>query len=125
MLFWTCLHHATDSAWSVLVRRQLENLASLLPYFALLFIPLLLVARYLWHWWDMAPGVDPLLDNKQPYLSVWFFLVRAVLLLRTAKFARLDPEENARSRRTAMVPPVIRWSCASTVSEVFPVLPSA
>ena len=78
MLFWTCLHHATDSAWSVLVRRQLENLASLLPYFALLFIPLLLVARYLWHWWDMAPGVDPLLDNKQPYLSVWFFLVRAV-----------------------------------------------
>jgi hypothetical protein len=77
-LFWTCLHHATDSAWSVVVRRQLENLASLLPYFALLFIPLLLVAKYLWHWWDMAPGIDPLLDNKRPYLTVGFFLFRAV-----------------------------------------------
>src|ERR1700744_6048834 len=28
--FWTCLHHATDSEWSVVVRRQLENLAKLL-----------------------------------------------------------------------------------------------
>ena len=26
-LFWTIVHHATDAAWSVVVRRQLENLA--------------------------------------------------------------------------------------------------
>ena len=26
-LFWTCVHHATDSEWSVVVRRQLENVA--------------------------------------------------------------------------------------------------
>ena len=78
-LFWTCLHHATDAAWSVVVRRQLENLCSLLPYFALLFIPLLFVSKYLWHWWDLAPGVDPLLDAKQPYLSHGFFYIRAVV----------------------------------------------
>ncbi len=78
-LFWTCLHHATDAAWSVVVRRQLENLCSLLPYFAVLFIPLLFVAKYLWHWWDKLPGEDVLLDAKQPYLSQGFFYIRAVV----------------------------------------------
>ena len=28
--FWTIVHHATDAEWSVVVRRQLENIASLL-----------------------------------------------------------------------------------------------
>ena len=27
-LFWTCLHHATDAEWSVVVRRQMENLVA-------------------------------------------------------------------------------------------------
>jgi hypothetical protein len=26
-LFWTIVHHATDAEWSVVVRRQLENIA--------------------------------------------------------------------------------------------------
>lgn len=72
-LFWTCLHHATDSEWSVVVRRQLENLAGLIPYLAVLFLPLLFVADYLWEWWPLKRGDDPLLDTKQPYLSHWFF----------------------------------------------------
>lgn len=75
-LFWTCLHHATDAEWSVVVRRQLENLAALIPYLAVLFLPLLFVADYLWEWWPLKRGDDPLLDGKQPYLSHWFFLVR-------------------------------------------------
>ena len=78
-LFWTCLHHATDAAWSVVVRRQLENLSSLLPYFAVLFIPLLFVAKHLWHWWEKLPGEDVLLDAKQPYLSQGFFYIRAIV----------------------------------------------
>ncbi|HEY2123685.1 MAG TPA: hypothetical protein VGH07_08830, partial [Chthoniobacterales bacterium] len=28
--FWIIVHHATDSGWGVVVRRQMENLASLL-----------------------------------------------------------------------------------------------
>src|SRR5678815_5901013 len=68
-LFWTCLHHATDSDWSVVVRRQLENVASLIPYLALLFIPLFFVASYLWSWWEMDPSTDALLAKKQPYLT--------------------------------------------------------
>ncbi len=38
-LFWTLVHHAMDAEWSVVVRRQLENLASLLPVMGVLFIP--------------------------------------------------------------------------------------
>jgi hypothetical protein len=27
-LFWTIVHHATDAEWSVVVRRQMENIAA-------------------------------------------------------------------------------------------------
>ncbi len=78
-LFWTSLQHATDSEWSVLVRRQMENIAKLLPYLALFFLPLILFcAPKLWKWWDIAPGVDPLLDAKSGYLNHTFFWVRAI-----------------------------------------------
>lgn len=75
--FWNCLHHATDSEWSVVIRRQVENIANLFPYLAIFFLPLLLCASTLWKWWNVAPGEDPLLDLKQPFLSHGFFLTRA------------------------------------------------
>lgn len=78
-LFWTCLHHATDAEWSVVVRRQLENVAVLIPYLFLFFIPVLLCVGLLFKWWNIGPGEDPLLDAKQPYLSKGFFLLRAAL----------------------------------------------
>jgi hypothetical protein len=76
-LFWNCLHHATDSDWSVVVRRQLENIASLIPYFAIFFIPVLALAGVLYKWWSMDPTSEPLLAAKQPYLSQPFFIARA------------------------------------------------
>jgi hypothetical protein len=78
-LFWTCLHHATDAEWSVVVRRQLENVAALIPYIAILFIPLLFVANDLWRWWPIKAGEDPLLDMKRPYLTHGFFIVRLIV----------------------------------------------
>ena len=42
-LFWTCLHHATDAEWSVVVRRQLENVGRLLPVFLTQLSPIRLV----------------------------------------------------------------------------------
>lgn len=79
-LFWTLIHHATDAEWSVLVRRQLENVGSLIPIFFLLFIPLLLpnVAPLLWKWWSMPDGADPLLDEKRGYLNHTFFVCRYI-----------------------------------------------
>jgi hypothetical protein len=54
-LFWTCLHHATDSEWSVVVRRQLENVGSLIPWVALAFVPILLFCLpILYKWWNIG-----------------------------------------------------------------------
>jgi len=78
-LFWTILHHATDAEWSVLVRRQMENLASLIPWFFLLFLPLFACAHYLWGWWDLQVGDDPVYDAKHGYLNHGFFSIRYVL----------------------------------------------
>ncbi|MEO0447934.1 MAG: hypothetical protein AAF191_17835, partial [Verrucomicrobiota bacterium] len=38
-LFWTILHHATNSGWGIVVRRQMENIAGLVPVMFLLMIP--------------------------------------------------------------------------------------
>jgi hypothetical protein len=44
-LFWIIVHHSTDSGWGILVRRQMENLAALLPWMTLFFIPFVFVTR--------------------------------------------------------------------------------
>jgi len=76
-LFWILVHHAVDADWSVVVRRQLENVAWLFPVLAVLFIPIVLNAHTLFKWMNIAPGVDPLLDGKSAYLNQPFFWARA------------------------------------------------
>ena len=78
-IFWTILHSATDSEWGILVRRQMENVASVIPYLSVFFLPLILFcAPILWKWWDLPPGQDALLDNKAAFLNHNFFWVRYV-----------------------------------------------
>ncbi|PYI61498.1 MAG: hypothetical protein DMC59_00235, partial [Verrucomicrobia bacterium] len=79
--FWTIVHHATDAEWSLVVRRQLENLAALLTVLALLFVPVLLLRHHLFAWMDIPRGVEHSLDAKRGYLNWPFFLVRAVVFL--------------------------------------------
>ena len=78
-LFWIIVHYATDAEWSVVVRRQLENIVSLWPVLALLFVPVLIFRHHLYSWMTIPPGQDPLLDAKHAYLNFTFFLVRAVV----------------------------------------------
>jgi hypothetical protein len=78
-LFWTCLHHATDAEWSVVVRRVLENLACLIPYLAIAFVPLLFLIPRLWHWWSLEAGEDVLLDAKSGFLNPPFFIIRIII----------------------------------------------
>jgi hypothetical protein len=77
---WTIIHHAVDAEWSVVVRRQLENISSLFAALALLFIPVLLLRHQLYDWMSIPPGQDPVLDLKRGYLNWGFFLVRAILI---------------------------------------------
>lgn len=84
--FWNCLHHATDSEWSVVVRRQMENLAALLMKWGpAIFAPIALICIFkpglLYHWMTLAPGQDPILEGtKSAYLNIPFFWVRVVAI---------------------------------------------
>jgi hypothetical protein len=87
--FWTIVHHATDAEWSVVVRRQLENIGALLVVLAVLFVPILLLRHHLYAWMDIPPGREALLDSKRGYLNWGFFLIRAILFLGFFVFAAL------------------------------------
>jgi len=78
-LFWTIVHHATDAEWSVVVRRQLENIALLLIVLAIFAIPILLLRHELFEWMNVPPGRDPILDDKRQYLNWPFFAFRSLL----------------------------------------------
>ncbi len=77
--FWTIVHYATDAEWTVVVRRQLENVAVLMLPMAVLFLPVLFLRKYLYAWMSTPPGLDPVLDAKRGYLNWEFFLVRAII----------------------------------------------
>ena len=77
-MFWTIVHHVVDAEWSVVVRRQLENIAMLMPVLAVLFLPIWFWRKYLYRWMDVPVGIDPVLDAKRGYLNWEFFLGRAV-----------------------------------------------
>ncbi len=78
-LFWTIVHHATDAEWSVVVRRQLENIALLLIALAVFAIPILLLRHHLFEWMNIPRGQDYTLDSKRKFLNWPFFLFRAAL----------------------------------------------
>lgn len=78
-LFWTIVHYATDADWTVVVRRQLENIALLVIALAIFFVPVLLLRHQLFEWMNIAPGHDVNLDSKRQYLNWPFFLGRAVV----------------------------------------------
>ncbi len=77
--FWIIVHHVVDAEWSVVVRRQLENLALLLGVMALFFIPIIIFRHHLYEWMNVPLGKDPILDSKRGYLNWNFFIIRAVI----------------------------------------------
>jgi hypothetical protein len=79
--FWTIVHYATDAEWTVVVRRQLENIAVLVAVLAVFFIPILLLRHHLYEWMNILPGKEEKLDSKRAYLNLNFFVLRAAFFL--------------------------------------------
>src|SRR5436309_11977738 len=79
--FWTIVHYAVDAEWTVVVRRQLENISVLIGILALFFIPIFLLRRQLFDWMSIPPGTEENLDSKRAYLNLNFFVLRAVFFL--------------------------------------------
>jgi len=98
-LFWTIVHYVTDAEWSVVVRRQLENIGMLWPALVVFFIPILLFRHELYEWMNIPPGQNPVLDAKRGYLNFPFFLIRAALyflyfILATQLLRRLSVQQD-------------------------------
>src|SRR5262249_22547870 len=74
------VQHMTSGYWGLVTRRVFEAGARLLPYCALLFIPVAVFAPSLYSW--ARPDViatDEIVKKKLPYLTVWFFSLRALI----------------------------------------------
>src|SRR5215207_322823 len=71
--FWNCVHHATDAEWSVVVRRQIENLSALLKWGIVIFAPIALICLIkpglLYQWFAADPGDVLLAGTKKYYLN--------------------------------------------------------
>ena len=87
-LFFVIIQHLTRAGWSVVVRRPAELLAQNLRWIWILFLPVVWMAwnhqldvLYPWanieHLKSVAPGEAHLVEAKEGYLNVQFFLIRA------------------------------------------------
>lgn len=75
-LFLVLLHHLFDAGWSVPVRRFLEHIACLsLPWMAVLFIPIALLAPTIYPWMSLDPQADVSLKAKRVLFNKPMFYV--------------------------------------------------
>ena len=75
--FFILFMHLMRGGWGVVVRRVPEHMMSVLPFFALLFIPILFGLEYIFEWLDPALiAKDYLIQKKLPYLNLPFFILR-------------------------------------------------
>jgi len=72
------VHQVSGGAWGVVIRRILGAASRTLPLLTVLFVPIALGLHSLYPWADASHVAgDPVLQWKQPYLNVPFFLARA------------------------------------------------
>ncbi|MDF1816480.1 MAG: hypothetical protein P1V20_30040 [Verrucomicrobiales bacterium] len=67
-MFWTLLHHATNSGWGTLVRRLMENLGIMIPVLLFLALPLILpqigFRDALWEWFEDRAVAESTAEKK-------------------------------------------------------------
>jgi hypothetical protein len=74
------LQHLSGGQWGLVSRRVFEAASRTLWFVVLLFVPLLFALPRLFLWAQPeAVAADHILQMKQPYLNVPFFIVRAVI----------------------------------------------
>lgn len=77
-VFLLALEYIAGAVWSVPTRRVPEFLAGLTPLLPLVALPLAFMLHDVYHWTHAeAVAEDALLQAKEPYLNVQFFLIRA------------------------------------------------
>ncbi len=78
--FFVALQHLSAAGWSTALRRVPEAMSGTLPVAALLFLPVLLGAHWIYEWTDAAAVArEPALQAKASWLALPFFSARALL----------------------------------------------
>ncbi|HKS27548.1 MAG TPA: hypothetical protein VJS44_06995 [Pyrinomonadaceae bacterium] len=76
------LHHLSGGGWGLVIRRIMEAATRVIPLMFILFLPLILGIGTLYEWAhplsEIAPGHRELIQHKQPYLNIPFFIGRFV-----------------------------------------------
>lgn len=96
-LFFYALQNATETAWSVLVKRVYEGIMSWIPIGAVVMIIVLAAGsmhlHHIYHWMDSSlydpadPNYDPIMAGKRAFLNQPFFWIRTLAYLATFVFA--------------------------------------
>jgi hypothetical protein len=74
------MHHLTGGEWGLPIRRPLEAATRTFPLMFILFLPLIFGLKRLFPWAQPGGlGDDPVLKFKRMYLSLNFFMVRALI----------------------------------------------
>ena len=74
------MQYLTGGGWGIILRRVLESATRTLPLMLLLFVPLLFGLHRLYIWTNsQTVASDSLLQHKQPFLNLPFFLIRALV----------------------------------------------
>lgn len=75
--FFVMVQYLTGSAWSVTMRRIMENIMFTLPFCAVLFLPVAFGLKDIYPWTDsVLAHTDPVIKWKNHYLSESAFLLR-------------------------------------------------
>ena len=106
-LFFVMLQHLTGAAWSVTVRRLMENIMVTIPAAAVLFIPVVLGLRDLYKW----------TDSKNGYLTPRFFLIRAAAYFAVWSFFawKLHRASTAQDEAAGKGARASRWSAPGVI----------
>jgi hypothetical protein len=113
--FFVMVQYLTGSAWSVTMRRIMENIMVTLPVGALLFIPVAFGLKDIYPWMDRAMVLaDPVLKQKANYLTENWFIMRAYIMFALwsiwifAIYYQSTKQDKERSVRQMNV--IARWS---------------
>lgn len=96
-LFFYALQNATETAWSVLVKRVYEGIMSWIPIGAVVMIIVLAAGsmhlHHIYHWMDSTlydpadPNYDSVMAGKKAFLNQPFFWIRTLAYLGSFVFA--------------------------------------
>jgi hypothetical protein len=113
--FFVMVQYLTGSAWSVTMRRIMENIMITLPVGAILFIPVAFGLKDIYPWMDRAMVLaDPVLKQKASFLSENFFILRAYIMFALwsiwifAIYYQSTKQDKERSVRQMNI--IARWS---------------